>query len=90
MGNMMTEIDTFTQDWLTYGRMARCPNCDHRIILSYPYTQCVKCQNRFRNDVTVVKYVYGFGGPRNTTLYSEYGPYPPPPPLPLTTSSSLP
>ena len=54
MGNIISMIETYTQEYFDYGLFSRCPNCNNRTILSYPITQCTKCQNRFKNDIIVV------------------------------------
>ena len=59
MGNILYFFDDCTRDYLGYGVISKCPNCNSLTILSYPTTQCSQCQNRFRNDITAMNvYTY--------------------------------
>jgi len=74
MGSCPSTINKYTQDWCSYGLMARCPNCDSRTILSYPTTVCTKCDNRFKNDIAAVNFstYYGhFGGGITFTKFGK-------------------
>ena len=76
MGNIISMIETYTQDYFDYGLFSRCPNCNNRTILSYPTTVCTKCQNRFKNDIIALNrsnYYYGHCG-HNPTPTTQYGP----------------
>lgn len=61
MGNIMSQIGTYVEDFFTYGSMSKCPNCNSRTILSYPTTVCTKCKNRFSNNIKVVN-IYTYHG----------------------------
>ena len=61
MGSLISQIETYTQDFFNYGLMTKCPNCTTRTILSYPTTVCTHCKTRFRNDIVAVN-VYTYRG----------------------------
>lgn len=42
----------FEDNILSPGQMKNCPNCDKRVILSYPTTTCSFCKNVFSNNVS--------------------------------------
>ena len=74
MGNVISFINTYTQDYFEYGVVSKCPNCDNRTIISYPTTKCGKCQNRFKNDITAVDvytYIGYYGYRERVTKYGK-------------------
>lgn len=73
MGGVISQIDEHIQNYFDYGLISNCPNCNSRTILSYPTTQCTKCQNRFTNDIIVVDVYTQHGWYGNKRTIKQYG-----------------